>query len=109
MEDPIELVPLVDEAMASIGRLILIILTADVPNLQSSARQIVEAFERLPEEVLADRQAPMLFAIEIEESSVRRMTPTPLPISAAHQILNPPVNTSSGPGCILKLRWAGVP
>ncbi len=86
--EPIDLVPLVDEAMACIERVMKAIIAVEIPDRREAARVIVDAVERLPEDALENGAAPVLFAAESEGNNIRSVSPTPLPVTAAWDILN---------------------
>ncbi len=86
--EPIDLVPLVDEAMACVERVMAAIIGADDRDRRKAAQLIVDAVERLPEDARANGAEPVLFATESEAGNVRRVSPTPLPITQARDMLN---------------------
>jgi hypothetical protein len=74
------LVPLVDEAMACIERVMVAILGVDDRDRRESAQLIIDAVERLPEDVLENRAAPILSAAGVEGDNTKSVSPIPLPI-----------------------------
>ena len=87
--EPIDLVPLADEAMESFERVMTAILVAEAPMYQEAARLVIAAVDRLPEDALEGDVAPVLFEAETDEGVTRNLSPTPLPIALAHEILSP--------------------
>jgi hypothetical protein len=85
--DPIDLIPLVDEAMNSIERVMLAILAEELPRLQDSCQRVVQAVNRLPDDALEKEAAPMLFVAEVDAGTIRTLNPTPLPMDEARDIL----------------------
>jgi hypothetical protein len=90
MSEPIDLMPLVDEAMACVERMMLVIIAADAHEHRALAQKVVDAVERLPEKAGQDGAVPMLFAADIDGDSITNVSPTPLPIDFARDMLNPP-------------------
>jgi len=86
--EPIDLVPLVDDAMACIERVMKAIVAVDIPDCRDAARVIVDAVECLPEDALENGATPVVFTAEIEGNNIRSVSPTPLPITEAWDILN---------------------
>lgn len=85
--EPIDLIPLVDEAMACIERVMVGIISADDRDRQEASLSIVGAVERLTKDVLKYGATPVLFAAEIEGGVIRSVSPTPLPITEASVML----------------------
>ncbi len=85
--EPIDLIPLVDDSMDSIERVMLAILAEDLPRLRESCRYVVEAVNRLPDDALEKEAAPMLFVAEVDAGAIRTLNPTPLPLLEARDIL----------------------
>jgi hypothetical protein len=88
--EPIDLVPLIDEAMVCIERVMKTIIAVDTPDRREAARVIADGVNRLPDDAHESGAAPMLFAAEIEGANVKSISPTPLPITEARDILNSP-------------------
>lgn len=93
--EPIDLMPLVDEAMACIERVMLAIISADAREHQAAARLVVDAVKRLPQGALEDGPLPVLFAAEMEGDSIKNVSPTRLPVTEARDMLNPPPATNA--------------
>jgi hypothetical protein len=78
-----------------VERVMQAILVADAPVHMAAAHQVVTAVERLPPDTLEGGAAPMLiFAEVVNETSIRRMSPFPLPIKDARQILDSTSDTA---------------
>jgi hypothetical protein len=90
--EPIDLIPLVDDAMACVERVMLAIIAAEDDDRQRAALIIVDAVERLPEDALGNDAAPVLFAAEVDGESIRNLSPTPLPIAEARAVLSAPAS-----------------
>lgn len=88
--EPIDLTALADATMECINRLMFAIVVADLPDHQSHARQVLEAVDRLPGGKGENGSSPGLFAVEMDDGAIRRMTPSALPIEEAHRLLTPP-------------------
>lgn len=87
--EPIDLVPVVNDAMESIERVMAAVLVEDVPVYQDAARLIVETVDRLPDGALEGDAAPVLFVAHIdEEGMTRNLSPTPLPFTEARDFLS---------------------
>jgi hypothetical protein len=87
--EPIDLVPLVDDAMESIERVMTAVLVEDVPMYQDAARLIVETVDRLSDDDLEGDAAPVLFVAQTdEEGIIRHLSPTPLPFTEARDFLS---------------------
>jgi hypothetical protein len=85
--EPIDLVPLVDEAMACIERVVVAIVAVDDRDRREAAQLIMDAVERLPEDALENRAVPILFAAEVEGENTKSVSPIPLPIIEAREML----------------------
>jgi hypothetical protein len=94
--EQIDLVPLVDDAMESIERVMAVVLAQDVPTYQEAARLIVETLDRLPDDALEGDASPVLFVAQTDEEGViRHLSPTPLPFTEARDFLTPPPKAPS--------------
>lgn len=87
--DPIDVIDFVDAAMASVERVMHAIVVADDPEVCSAAQRVLSAARRLPTP-LGDDEQPMLFAAQLDETSIKTLSPTPLPVMDALNLLNPP-------------------
>ena len=94
--EPIELIPLVEDAMACIERVMSAIIIADAREHKAAAQLVVDAVERLPEGALENGAEPALFATEMEKDYVKNLSPTPLPLAQARDMLNPPPAPNGG-------------
>ena len=83
--EPIDLIPLVDEAMESIERVMMAIIAEDVPRFRAASQRVVDAVDRLPADALEAGAAPIV--AEVDAGTVRTLSPTPLPIAEARDIL----------------------
>jgi hypothetical protein len=93
--EPIDLVPLADEAMESFERVMTAILIAEAPKYQQAAQLVIAAVDRLPEDAFEGDGAPVVFEAETEEGVTRELSPTPLPIAQAREIMPPPAKARS--------------
>jgi len=87
--EPIDLVPLADEAMESFERVMTAILIAEAPKYQQAAQLVIAAVDRLPENALESDATPVVLEAETEEGVTRELSPTPLPIAQAREIMIP--------------------
>lgn len=85
--EPIDLIPLVDDAMACVERIMKAILVAESPDILRAAQLIIDAVKRLPEDAAENDAAPMLFEAQIDGENIRNLSPTPLPITSARAML----------------------
>lgn len=88
--EPIELMPMVGEAMACIERVMLAIIAGDLRADRAAAQLVIDAVERLAPEALDGQAWPTLFAADVEGTSVTNVSPMTLPIAEARGMLNPP-------------------
>jgi len=94
--EQIDLVPLVDDAMESVERVMAAVLAEAAPMYQDAARLIVQTVDRLPDDALEGDAAPVLFVAQSdEEGFVRNLSPTPLPFSEARDFLASPEKAPS--------------
>lgn len=93
--EPIELFSLVNDAMASIHRVMSDIFEEDLPEFQAAARILVSAADRLPPDSLEGDSPPFLFVARIDDDGVvRELKPSPLSINQARKVLSLPSKSS---------------
>jgi hypothetical protein len=84
IQEPMELIPLVDAAMVCIERVMDAILVADAPEHLAADRQVVQAVERIPSADLEGGASPMLFSAQVRvDGFTDQVSPFPLPIQDA--------------------------
>lgn len=84
----IDVVAFVDDAMASIERIMAAILVQDAERYRSAAGLVIDAIGRLPAAPLEEGGVPMLVTLDIEDGRTRHMTPTPLPADEASDLID---------------------
>jgi hypothetical protein len=65
--EPIDLIPVVDDAMACVERIMKAILIAESAEITGAAQLIIDAVNRLPEDAPEHNAVPMLFEAQIDE------------------------------------------
>jgi hypothetical protein len=88
--EPIDLIPVVDDAMACVERIMKAILVTESADMTGAAQLIIDAVNRLPGDALENSAVPMLFEAEVDGGNIQKLSPTPLPVADSLAMIAPP-------------------